>query len=57
VRQSLQQIEAQTDPAQLQQGIAQMEAAAAQMPAEMKPAFELVLKRARQRLAALQKAQ
>jgi predicted Zn-dependent peptidase len=57
VRQSLQQIEAQTDPAQLQQGIAQMETAAAQMPAEMKPAFELVLKRARERLAALQKAQ
>lgn len=56
-RQSLQQIAALTDPAQLAQGIAQMEAAATQLPAEMKPAFELVLKRARERLAALQKAQ
>ncbi len=54
VKQSLARIEAQTDPAQLEQALAQMEAAAGQAPPEMKPAIELILKRARARLEQLQ---
>jgi predicted Zn-dependent peptidase len=53
VRQALQQIEAQTDPAALQQMLSQMEEGAAQAPPEMKPAVDLILKRGRERLAAL----
>jgi predicted Zn-dependent peptidase len=54
VKQSLQRIEAETDPAKLREGIAQMMAAAAQAPAEMKPAIDLIVKRAQDRLAALE---
>ena len=54
VRQSLQRIEAETDPAKLREGLAQMQAAAAQAPAEMKPAIDLIVKRAQERLAALE---
>jgi predicted Zn-dependent peptidase len=53
VRQALQQIEAQKDRAQLEQMVAQMEQSAEKVPAEMKAAFELILRRARQRLQAL----
>jgi hypothetical protein len=53
-KQALQQIQAQTDPAKLREGIARMQAMAAQAPAEMKPALDLVLKRAQERLAALE---
>ncbi len=52
-RQGLKQIEAETDAASLQQGIAQMQQMAAQVPPEMKPAVEFLLKRAQERLAAL----
>jgi predicted Zn-dependent peptidase len=53
-KQALQQIEAQTDPAKLREGIARMQGMAGQAPPEIKPALELVLKRAQERLAALE---
>jgi len=53
VRQGLKQIEGETDAASLQQGIAQMQQMSAQVPPEMKPAVELLLKRAQERLSAL----
>jgi len=49
----LKQIEAETDAANLQQGIAQLQQMSAQAPPEMKPAVELLLKRAQERLSAL----
>jgi predicted Zn-dependent peptidase len=54
VKQSLARIEAETDAAKLREGLAQMQAAAAQAPAEMKPAIDLIVKRAQERLAALE---
>jgi predicted Zn-dependent peptidase len=53
VRQALEQIASESDPARLQQMIARMQEGAAQAPAEMKSALELLLKRASERLAAL----
>jgi len=53
VRQNLKQIEAETDAAKLREGIAQMQQMVGQAPAEMKPALELILKRAEERLLAL----
>jgi predicted Zn-dependent peptidase len=53
VRQALKQIEAVNDPAQLQQMIGQMQQAAGQAPPEMKPAIELIVKKAGERLEAL----
>jgi predicted Zn-dependent peptidase len=53
VRQALEQIASESDPARLQQMIAHMQEGAAQAPAEMKPALDLLLKRASERLAAL----
>jgi predicted Zn-dependent peptidase len=53
-RQGLKQIEAETDPASLQQGIAQMQQMAAQVPPEMKAAVDLLMKRAQEKLATLQ---
>jgi len=53
VRQGLKQIEGETDAASLQQGIAQLQQMSAQVPPEMKPAVELLLKRAQERLSAL----
>ena len=57
VRQQLQQIEAETDAAKLREGIAQMTEAQGQVPPEMKPVIELLLKRAQERLAALEGGQ
>jgi predicted Zn-dependent peptidase len=54
VRQNLKQIEAETDAETLRQGIAQMEQMAGQAPPEMKPALDLILKKAQERLAALE---
>jgi len=54
VKQSLARLEAQTDPAQLQQALAQMESGMSQAPDEMRPAIELILKRTRERLEQLQ---
>jgi predicted Zn-dependent peptidase len=56
-RQQLQQIAAETDAARLREGIAQMTAAQGQVPPEMKPVFALLLKRAQERLAALEGGQ
>jgi predicted Zn-dependent peptidase len=54
VKQGLQQILAETDPAKLREGIAQMQAGAGQAPPEMKAALELLVKKAQERLAALE---
>jgi hypothetical protein len=56
VRQALAQIEALEDPAQLEEMIAQMQQAAGQAPPEMKPAIDLILKRAGERLEKLSAA-
>ena len=53
-RQGLQQIEAETDVERLRQGLAQLEQGMGGAPAEIKPALELMLKRGRERLAALE---
>jgi predicted Zn-dependent peptidase len=53
VRQASKQIEGETDAARLQQMVAQMQQMGSQAPAEMKLAFELILKRAGERLQAL----
>ncbi len=53
VRQATKQIEGETDAAKLQEMVAQMQQMGSQVPAEMKPAFDLILKRAGERLQAL----
>jgi len=53
VRQALKQVAGETDPARLQEMVGQMQPMAAQVPAEMKPAFDLILKKAGERLQAL----
>jgi predicted Zn-dependent peptidase len=53
VRQATGQIDAETDPAKLREMMAQVQQMAARVPAEMKPAFDLVLERAEERLQAL----
>jgi predicted Zn-dependent peptidase len=53
VRQATTQIEGETDAAKLQEMVGQMQQMAAQVPAEMKPAFDLILKRAGEKLQAL----
>jgi predicted Zn-dependent peptidase len=52
-RQATKQIEGEGDAAKLQEMVTRMQQMAAQVPAEMKPAFDLVLKRAGERLQAL----
>jgi predicted Zn-dependent peptidase len=52
-KQALAQINQITDPAQLEQGLAQMKAMGAQVPAELKSAIDLVIKRAEERLEML----
>ena len=54
VKDSLSRIQAETDPAKLREGIAQMQGAAEQAPPEMKAAIDLLVKRAQERLAALE---
>jgi predicted Zn-dependent peptidase len=53
VRQAAKQLEAETDTAKLQQMAAQIQQMASQAPAEVKPAFDLILKKAGERLSAL----
>jgi predicted Zn-dependent peptidase len=55
-KQALAQIGQLSDPAELAQGIAQIQAMAGQAPPEYKAAIELVIKRANERLAELQAA-
>jgi hypothetical protein len=54
VKQSLQKILAETDAAKLREGIARMQEGASQAPPEMKAAIDLIVKRAQERLAALE---
>jgi hypothetical protein len=54
VRQATKQIEGETDVARLQQRVTQMQQMASQVPPEMQPAFGIILKRASERLKALQ---
>jgi predicted Zn-dependent peptidase len=54
VKQNLQRILAETDPAKLREGVARMQATAGQAPPEMRAALELIVKRAQERLAALE---
>jgi len=53
VRQAAKQIEGETDAAKLQEMVGQMQQMATQVPAEMKPAFDLILKKAGERLSVL----
>ena len=55
VKQSLARLAASTDADKLKQMIAQMESQSAQMPPQMKPATDLMLQKARERLAELEK--
>ena len=55
VKQSLAQIASEKDPAKIRDGIARLQQAAGQAPPEMKAALDLILKRAQERLAALEK--
>jgi predicted Zn-dependent peptidase len=54
VRQALQRVQAETDPAKVREMIARIQQMAAQAPPEMKAAVDLMLKRAQERLAALE---
>jgi O6-methylguanine-DNA--protein-cysteine methyltransferase len=52
-RQATRQVAAETDAAKLQQMVAQLQQMAGQAPPEIKPALDLVLKRAGERLQVL----
>jgi predicted Zn-dependent peptidase len=54
VRQGLKQLEGESDPLKLRQGMAQMKAMATQAPPEFKPGIDILLKKAEERLAALE---
>jgi hypothetical protein len=54
-RQALAQVNAETNPAKLREMVAQMEQMSGQAPPPVKPAIALVLKRAQDRLALLEK--
>jgi predicted Zn-dependent peptidase len=54
VKAQLDKIKAETDLEKLRQGIAKMQEGASQVPPEMKPVFDLLLKSAQERLAALE---
>ncbi len=56
IRQSLQRLGAETDAAKLKDGIAKMEAQSAQVPPEMKKGFDLLVAKAKERLAELETA-
>jgi predicted Zn-dependent peptidase len=55
-KQAIAQIEAVEDPAELEQGLAQMQAMQAQAPPEYQPAIELIIKRASERIEELRAA-
>ncbi len=54
VRQAVQGIAKETDPETLRQGLAQMEAQAAQVPPQFKSAIAYIMKKAKERLAELE---
>jgi predicted Zn-dependent peptidase len=54
VRQGLQQIAAETDPAKMREGITGLEASLERAPADVRPGLEILLARAKERLAALE---
>jgi hypothetical protein len=54
-RQALARLKAETDPAKLKEQLEQMRGQAGQVPPQMKPIFDLLLKRAEERLAELEK--
>ena len=56
IKQSLQRLAAETDAAKLKGSIEKMEAQAAQVPPEMKKGFDLLVAKAKERLAELEKA-
>ncbi len=53
VKQALTQLSSVEDPAELEQAIAQMEAQASQVPPQFKPAFDIIQRKARERLEML----
>jgi predicted Zn-dependent peptidase len=55
-KQALAQIAQVTDPAELEQGLAQMQGMKAQAPPEFQPAIELIIKRATERIEKLRAA-
>jgi predicted Zn-dependent peptidase len=55
-KQALAQISQVTDPAELEQGLQQMQATKAQAPPEYQPAIELIIKRATERIEELRAA-
>jgi predicted Zn-dependent peptidase len=56
IKQSLQRLGAETDAAKLKDAVAKMEAQSAQVPPEMKKGFDLLVSRAKERLAELETA-
>jgi predicted Zn-dependent peptidase len=56
IRQSLQALGAETDAAKLQQAVAQMEGQASQVPPQMKKGLDLLVAKAKERLAELETA-
>jgi predicted Zn-dependent peptidase len=54
-RQAVGRIKAEKDPAKLKAQLAEMQGQASQVPPQMKPIFDLLLKRAEERLAELEK--
>ena len=55
-KQALAQIAQVTDPSELEQGLAQMQAMKTQAPPEFQPAIELIIKRATERIEELRAA-
>jgi len=55
VKQTLARLATSTDADKLKQTIAQMESQSGQVPSQMKPATDLILQKARERLAELEK--
>jgi hypothetical protein len=54
-RQALGEIKAEKDPVRLKEQLEQMRGQAGQVPPQVKPIFDLLLKRAEERLAELEK--
>jgi len=57
VKQAISQLEAQNDPAKIREGLTRMQSMAGQAPPEMKPVLDLIIKKAQERIALLEKSQ